>query len=56
MPCLKDSPIKQIWYVKMQAEFLGKMEEERAKKQRKSTASDGLVVIKDLASLEDSNM
>lgn len=46
----------ETWYVKMQAEFLGKMEEERRKKQRQMQPDDGLVIIGDLKALEESNM
>lgn len=46
----------EVWYCKMRAENLGKMEEERMRKTRKGQPDDGLVIIGNLKSLEDTNM
>lgn len=46
----------EVWYIKMQAEFLGKMEEEKRKRQRQMQPDDGLVIIGDLAAAEAANM
>lgn len=46
----------EIWYFKMQAEFLGKMEEEKRKRQRQMQPDDGLVIIGDLKAAEEANM
>lgn len=46
----------EIWYIKMQAEFLGKMEEEKRKRQRQMQPDDGLVIIGDLRAAEADNM
>lgn len=46
----------EVWYCKMRAENLGKMEEERIRKTRKGHTDDGLVIIGNLKSLEDTNM
>ena len=46
----------ELWYIKMQAEFLGKMEEEIRRKERRAAPDDGLVIVKNLKALEDSNM
>ena len=47
---------EQIWYIKMQAEYLGKMEEERRRKQRKMGMDDGLIIVGDLKGAENANM
>lgn len=46
----------EVWFIKMQAEFLGSLEEERRKKQKKQTADPGLTIIGDLKSAENANM
>jgi protein FRG1 len=46
----------EVWYIKMQAEFLGKMEEEKRKRQRQLQPDDGLVIVKDLKAAEEANM
>jgi hypothetical protein len=46
----------EVWYCKMRAENLGKMEEERRRKTRKGVSDDGLVIIGNLKSLEATNM
>lgn len=45
----------EVWYCKMQAEFIGKTEDERRKKQRVAPDS-GLTIVKDLRALENTNM
>ncbi|CAD6569489.1 MAG: hypothetical protein CYPHOPRED_003394 [Cyphobasidiales sp. Tagirdzhanova-0007] len=47
---------EQIWYIKMQAEYLGKMEEERRRKQRKMGMDDGLIIVGDLKGAENANI
>lgn len=46
----------EVFFCKMQAEFLGKNEEERNRKQRKMTQNDGLIIIGDLKGAENANM
>lgn len=45
----------ETWYIKMQAEYLGKTEEERRKKQRLSTV-DEVVVMGNVSAAEAANM
>ena len=46
----------EVWYCKMRAENLGKMEEERRRKTRKGQVDDGLTIIGNLKGLEATNM
>ena len=47
---------EEVWYIKMQAEYLGTMEEERKRKERKEVPDDGLVIIGGLKGAENANM
>ena len=46
----------ETWYIKLQAEFLGKNEMERNKKQRTAATDDGLIIMGDVRALEATNM